>query len=64
MDRLLHRPPGAGETLLVDRELVSTRVDRLAQPDDREIGQLLRDDLEAGSDLVELSGHGGDGIGS
>ena len=63
MNRLLDGSPGAGEALLVDRQLLTTGVDRLAQSHDREVRQLLRDHLEPSSDLVELSCHVGNRTG-
>ncbi len=54
---LLHRAAGPGEAPLVDRQLVAAGVDRLAQPLQREVGQLLGDGLEPAADVVELSGH-------
>src|SRR5690606_38246392 len=58
VDRLLDRPSGPGEALLVDRALVTAGVDRFAEPDDGQVGQLLRNRLEASLDVVELTGHG------
>src|SRR5439155_23924335 len=55
--RLLDGPAGTRQTLLVDRELGATGVDRLAQADDRQIGQLFGDGLQTAADLVELTGH-------
>src|SRR3954465_9750224 len=53
VDRLLHRPPGPGQPALVDGQLAAAGVDRLAQPNDGEVGQLLGDALESVADVVE-----------
>src|SRR5690554_579877 len=54
---LLDRASGPGEALLVDRELVTARVDAVAQPREREVGELFGDGLEAHADVVELTSH-------
>ena len=47
VDGLLDRPSCSGQALLVDRELVAAGVDRLSEPHDGEVGQLLGDALRA-----------------
>ena len=59
VDGLLDRSSGTGEALLVDGELVASGVDRLAEPDDRQVGELLGDALQPRADVVELTSHGG-----
>ena len=56
--RLLDGSAGTGQALLVDRQLGAPGIDRLLEPLDGEVGQLLGDLLEAGPYVVELSGHG------
>src|SRR5437763_12141060 len=56
-DRLLDGPAGTGQALLVHRQLGAPGIDRFAQADDRQIGQLLGDALQAAPDFVELTGH-------
>ena len=55
--RLLDGPAGAGQAALVHRQLGAARVDRLAQADEGQVGQLLGDALEPCADVVELTGH-------
>src|SRR5690606_5181998 len=52
---LLDRAAGPGEALLVHRQLVATRIDRLAEPCDRQIGELLGDRVQPLSYVVELT---------
>ena len=52
-------PGSARQAALFHGQLVSARVDRLAQANDGEVGQLLGDDAQAPRDLLELAGHGG-----
>ena len=53
----LDRPSGTGEAALVYGQLGPSPVDRRPQAVDREIGELLGDRLEPGTDLVELPSH-------
>ena len=56
-DGSLHRPPGAREAALVNRKLGAASIDRVPQPGDGEVGELLGYPFEAAADLVELTGH-------
>ncbi len=56
--RLLDGAPGSRQATLVDGQLVAAGVDRLLETLDRQVGELLRDRLEASSQIVELTGHG------
>ena len=55
--RLLDRPPGAAQQLLVHRELAPAGDDAVAQAHDGEVGELLADALEPPLDVVELACH-------
>jgi hypothetical protein len=55
--RLLHGATGPGQAPLVDRQLGPACVDRLAQADHGQVGQLLGDAFEPCADVVELTGH-------
>lgn len=54
---LFNRTPGLGQTPLIDRKLVTTRIDRFAQPLHPKIGQLLGNCLKPLADVVELPCH-------
>src|SRR5436309_7237816 len=59
VDRLLDGAARTRQSLLVDRQLGAARVDRLAQADDGQVGELLGDGLQPAADLVELTRHRG-----
>lgn len=55
--RFLDRSPRLGEATLVDRQLMTSGVDRFTQPFHAQIGEFFGDRLEALANVVEFSCH-------
>lgn len=54
---LLDGTPRPSETFFVDREFLPARINRLLQPHDREIGEILGNHFEPAPDFLKFSCH-------